>query len=283
MNTEFAKRVVETALICAQQPLQIADLRKLFVDELSADTIRALLDELMLEWSPKGVELAALASGWRFQSKPSLREYLDRLHPERPPKYTRAVLETLAIIAYRQPVTRGDIEDIRGVAVNSETIKRLEERGWIESIGHREAPGRPHLFATTKHFLDDLGLQSLQDMPSLDDTSDFPDVAQRLLELTQESADVAATNLAANNAEVKLALVIDGNQFDAINNVSNSVVTDDLSISADSVAVAVPVAPAELVEQVAAQSAEAVLTNNPLVADATSPDLPNAQEAKHDK
>lgn len=280
MNTEFAKRVVETALICAQQPLQIADLRKLFVDELSADAVRALLDELMLEWSPKGVELAALASGWRFQSKPSLREYLDRLHPERPPKYTRAVLETLAIIAYRQPVTRGDIEDIRGVAVNSETIKRLEERGWIESIGHREAPGRPHLFATTKHFLDDLGLQSLQDMPSLDDTSDFPDVAQRLLELTQESADVAATNLAAINTEVKLALVIDGNQLFAINNV----VIDGLRVSAEGVDPAAPVADlTELIEQVSAQSAETVLTNNPLVADATSPDLPNAQEAKHDE
>ncbi|MFG6440928.1 SMC-Scp complex subunit ScpB [Roseateles sp. LKC17W] len=168
MNTQDAKRVLETALICAPQPLTLREMRSLFADELGADTLRGLLDELRRDWDGKGVELVALASGWRFQSRPELREYLDRLHPEKPPRYSRAVLETLAIIAYRQPVTRGDIEDIRGVVVASQIIKQLEDRGWIDAIGHRETPGRPALYATTKAFLDDLGLSSLEQLPALD-------------------------------------------------------------------------------------------------------------------
>lgn len=168
MNTQDAKRVLETALICAQQPLALRELRLLFDEQLGADTLRSLLDELMRDWQDRGVELVALASGWRFQSRPELRPWLDRLHPEKPPKYSRATLETLAIIAYRQPVTRGDIEDIRGVTVNSHLLKQLEDRGWIESIGHRETPGRPALFATTRHFLDDLGLVSLEQLPAVD-------------------------------------------------------------------------------------------------------------------
>ncbi|MBL0422037.1 SMC-Scp complex subunit ScpB [Ramlibacter sp. AW1] len=168
MNSSDAKRVLETALICSPQPLSVRELRVLFNDELGADTIKALLQDLQDDWSTRGVELVAVASGWRFQSRPQMREYLDRLHPEKPPRYTRATLETLAIIAYRQPVTRGDIEDIRGVTVNSLTIKQLEDRGWVEVIGHREAPGRPALFATTRHFLDDLGLPSLDALPLLD-------------------------------------------------------------------------------------------------------------------
>ena len=168
MNTQDAKRVLETALICAQQPLPLRDLRSLFDDQLGADTIRGLLDELVRDWEDRGVELVALAGGWRFQSRPELREYLDRLHPEKPPKYTRATLETLAIIAYRQPVTRGDIEDIRGVTVSSQLIKQLEDRGWVETIGHRETPGRPALYATTRQFLDDLGLASLEQLPALE-------------------------------------------------------------------------------------------------------------------
>lgn len=168
MNTQDAKRVLETALICASQPLTLREMRSLFADELGADTLRGLLDELSRDWDGKGVELVALASGWRFQSRPELREYLDRLHPEKPPRYSRAVLETLAIIAYRQPVTRGDIEDIRGVVVASQIIKQLEDRGWIDAIGHRETPGRPALYATTKAFLDDLGLASLEQLPALD-------------------------------------------------------------------------------------------------------------------
>ena len=168
MNTQDAKRVLETALICASQPLTLREMRSLFADELGADSLRGLLDELSRDWDGRGVELVALASGWRFQSRPELREYLDRLHPEKPPRYSRAVLETLAIIAYRQPVTRGDIEDIRGVVVASQIVKQLEDRGWIETIGHRETPGRPALYATTKAFLDDLGLASLEQLPALE-------------------------------------------------------------------------------------------------------------------
>jgi segregation and condensation protein B len=171
MNTQEAKIVLETALICAQEPLKLIDLRKLFADSVSADTVRTLLEDLRQEWSGRGVELVGLASGWRFQSKPAMRTYLDRLHPEKPPKYSRAVLETLAIIAYRQPVTRGDIEEIRGVTVNTQVVKQLEDRGWIEVIGHRDVPGRPALYATTRQFLDDLGLKALDELPPLDDPS----------------------------------------------------------------------------------------------------------------
>ncbi|MES2633789.1 MAG: SMC-Scp complex subunit ScpB [Pseudomonadota bacterium] len=167
MNTTDARRVLETALICSQQPLPVRELRVLFNDELGADTIKALLSDLQNEWNQRGVELVQVASGWRFQSRPSMREYLDRLHPEKPPKYTRAVLETLAIIAYRQPVTRGDMEDIRGVTINALILKQLEDRGWVEVIGHREAAGRPALFATTRQFLDDLGIESLDQLPVL--------------------------------------------------------------------------------------------------------------------
>lgn len=167
MNSQDAKRVLETALICASQPLPLRDMRVLFADEVGPDTLRSLLDELTREWDGRGVELVALATGWRLQSRPEMREYLDRLNPEKPPKYSRAVMETLAIIAYRQPVTRGDIEDIRGVTVASQIIKQLEDRGWVEAIGYRESPGRPALLATTKQFLDDLGLASLEQLPLL--------------------------------------------------------------------------------------------------------------------
>ncbi len=150
-------------------------MRTLFADEIGADTLRAMLDELVRDWEGRGVELVPLASGWRFQSRPEMREHLDRLNPEKPPKYSRAVMETLAIIAYRQPVTRGDIEDIRGVTVATQIIKQLEDRGWVEAIGHRESPGRPALLATTKHFLDDLGLSSLEQLPLLNAPTAAPD------------------------------------------------------------------------------------------------------------
>ncbi len=165
MNTEDAKRVLETALICANQPLPLRELRVLFGDAVGADTLRSMLDELAHDWRERGVELISVASGWRFQSRPEMHEYLSRLNPERPPKYSRAVLETLAIIAYRQPVTRGDIEDIRGVVVSSQIVRQLEDRGWIEAIGHRDTAGRPALYATTRQFLDDLGLASLDQLP----------------------------------------------------------------------------------------------------------------------
>jgi segregation and condensation protein B len=167
MNTAQAQRVLETALLTAGQPLSMRDLRVLFDDALGADTLRQMLQDLQLEWAQKGLELTRVASGWRFQSRPELRTYLDRLHPEKPPKYTRAVLETLAIIAYRQPVTRGDMEDIRGVTINSQILKQLEDRGWVEVIGHRETVGRPGLYATTRQFLDDLGLAALDQLPML--------------------------------------------------------------------------------------------------------------------
>ena len=172
MNTTEAKRVLETALICATSPLPLADLKALFDDEVGADTLRRLLEELAEEWQGRGVELVTLASGWRFQSRPEMRAYLDRLHPEKPPRYSRAAMETLAIVAYRQPVTRGDIEDIRGVTVSSQIVKQLEERGWIDAIGYREAPGRPALYATTRQFLDDLGLASLDQLPPLEGALD---------------------------------------------------------------------------------------------------------------
>jgi segregation and condensation protein B len=168
MNTVDAKRVLETALICSHQPIQIRDLRVLFSDALGADTIRTLLEELQLDWAQRGVELVQVATGWRFQSRPEMREFLDRLNPEKPPKYSRAVMETLAIIAYRQPVTRGDMEDVRGVTINSLVLKQLEDRGWVEVIGHRETVGRPSLYATTRQFLDDLGLASLDQLPVYD-------------------------------------------------------------------------------------------------------------------
>lgn len=185
MNTVDAKRVLETALICAQQPVPLRELRALFNDALGSDTLKSLLLELQLDWLPRGVELVQVATGWRFQSRPEMREYLDRLHPEKPPRYTRATMETLAIIAYRQPVTRGDIEDIRGVTVNSLIIKQLEDRGWVEVIGHRETVGRPALFATTRQFLDDMGLQSLDQLPVLDDPSGSGNVLEAMAAAAQ--------------------------------------------------------------------------------------------------
>jgi segregation and condensation protein B len=168
MEIPEVKRILETALMCAQQPMSMREMRSLFEDTLTVEALREVLDVLASDWSGRGLELVSLSSGWRFQTRASMREYLDRLHPEKPPKYSRAVLETLAIIAYRQPVTRGDIEDIRGIVVGSQIVKQLEDRGWIDAIGHRDTPGRPALYATTRQFLDDLGLRSLADLPPLD-------------------------------------------------------------------------------------------------------------------
>jgi segregation and condensation protein B len=210
MNTTDAKRVLETALICSQQPLPVRELRVLFNDELGADTIKALLADLQDDWTQRGVELVHVASGWRFQSRPQMREYLDRLHPEKPPKYTRAVLETLAIIAYRQPVTRGDMEDIRGVTINALILKQLEDRGWVEVIGHREAPGRPALFATTRQLLDDLGIESLDQLPVLDSPG-------------QQAALAASLGPIAD--EVQPGLAIEGNPDPESNDAAQAVET----------------------------------------------------------
>ena len=198
MNSTDAKRVLETALICASQPLPLRDMRVLFADEIGADTLRSLLDELGREWDGRGVELVALATGWRLQSRPEMRAYLDRLNPEKPPKYSRAVMETLAIIAYRQPVTRGDIEDIRGVTVASQIIKQLEDRGWVEAIGYRETPGRPALLATTRQFLDDLGLASLEQLPLL--ASATPDARQLAQATPEQGSLLDAASEAASEA-----------------------------------------------------------------------------------
>ncbi|MBC7781827.1 MAG: SMC-Scp complex subunit ScpB [Proteobacteria bacterium] len=168
-DVEHVKRVLETALLTAEEPLSIAQLRRLFDEELAAEPIRRLLEALRADWEGRGIELTQVASGWRFRARPELQQFLDRLRPEKPPRYSRAVMETLAIIAYRQPVTRGDIESVRGVTVSGALVKTLEQRGWVEAIGHKEVPGRPALYATTAQFLDDLNLTSLGDLPPLED------------------------------------------------------------------------------------------------------------------
>ena len=171
LNPTEAKRIIEAGLLASQEPVSLIGIRRLFEEDIGADTLRRLLGELREEWSDRAVELVNLASGWRFQTRPEFQKFVERLSPEKPPRYSRAVLETLAIIAYRQPVTRGDIEDIRGVAVSSQIVQSLENRGWIDIVGHREAPGRPALYATTKSFLDDLSLRSLQELPPLEEVA----------------------------------------------------------------------------------------------------------------
>ncbi|BEP62055.1 hypothetical protein GmRootV213_26090 [Variovorax sp. V213] len=218
MNTADAKRILETALICSSQPLPVRDMRVLFDDELGADTIKVLLLELQEDWAQRGLELVNVASGWRFQSRPEMRDHLDRLHPEKPPRYTRAALETLAIIAYRQPVTRGDMEDIRGVTINSLILKQLEDRGWVEVIGHRETVGRPALYATTRQFLDDLGLGSLDQLPLIETPAQQAALVDALdqasgnqpglpMEVSGDSdADASAMTQAGLDADTELAL-----------------------------------------------------------------------------
>ncbi|CAN5447925.1 hypothetical protein BH10ACT3_BH10ACT3_00010 [soil metagenome] len=234
MKAPEIKRILEAALLCAHEPMPIGELRRLFqgrhetieesapalsdessapadgtaveaaeadsavVDStiIDAQTLRVLLDELRADWSDRGLELVSLATGWRFQTRPDIREYLERLNPERPPRYSRAVLETLAIIAYRQPVTRGDIEEIRGVTVSTPVVKSLEDRGWIDAIGHRDTPGRPALYATTRRFLDDLGLRSLDELPSLGVES-VEKLEQRLIDFeTAPAADATSEPVA---------------------------------------------------------------------------------------
>ena len=180
-NPVQLKRVLEAVLLSAQQPLTVGELKKVFAEEIGSDIVRVLLEELRADWAERPLELLQVASGWRFRTRAEFLPYLERLNPEKPPKYSRAVLETLAIIAYRQPVTRGDIEEIRGVTVSTQAIKTLEERGWVDVVGHRDTPGRPALLATTKKFLDDLGLRSVTELPPLDminQTLDLADAQQ---------------------------------------------------------------------------------------------------------
>jgi len=186
VDLALAKRVLEAALLSATEPLSLRDLRRLFAGEVDADNIRKVLDELKAEWAGRSIELTSVASGWRFRVKPEYQAFLDRISDEKPPRYSRAVLETLAIIAYRQPVTRGDIEDVRGVAVSPPTLAALVERGWIEEIGNRETPGRPALFATTKKFLDDLNLRSLEELPPLQELGSTLEAVPSLTDSTEQ-------------------------------------------------------------------------------------------------
>ena len=189
-NPAEAKRIIEAALLSSQEPLSLADLKRLFEDEIGPDTLRRLLDELRGDWSGRAVDLVNTASGWRFQTRAEFQPFVERLNPDKRPRYSRAVMETLAIIAYRQPVTRGDVEDIRGVAVSAQIIQTLESRGWIDVVGHRDTPGRPALYATTKSFLDDLGLLSLQELPPLEEIA-------RTLQLEPATSQAAANEPAA--------------------------------------------------------------------------------------
>jgi segregation and condensation protein B len=183
IDLDQVKRVLEAALLSANEPLSVQQLKRLFAGEIDADNIRKVLDEMRDEWAERPIELTSVASGWRFRVKPDYQKFLDRISSEKPPRYSRAVLETLAIIAYRQPVTRGDIEDIRGVAVSPATLNALVERGWVEEVGTRETPGRPAIFATTKKFLDDLNLRSIEELPPLDELQASLEQAPHLVAL----------------------------------------------------------------------------------------------------
>jgi segregation and condensation protein B len=198
-NPSEVKLLLETALLASQAPLSINDLRRMFDEDLGQDTIRVLLDELRDDWKDRGVELVNVASGWRFQTRPHFQRMIDRIAPEKPPRYSRAVLETLAIIAYRQPVTRGDIESIRGVTVSTNIMKVLESRGWIDVVGHREVAGRPALYATTKAFLDDLGLRTLQELPPLEEIAKTLDLPQT--PATPQEEEPAPSSAEAGEAE----------------------------------------------------------------------------------
>jgi len=219
MNTAEAKVVLETALLCAHEPLTLHSMKKLFVDESSSDdgvgidALKLMLEMLKGEWRDRGIELVSLHAGWRFQSRPAMRKYLDRMNPEKPPKYSRAALETLAIIIYKQPVTRGDIEEIRGVTVNAQTIRMLEDRGWIEVVGHREVPGRPAIFGSTKQFLDDLGLASLSQLPPLQT------VSQEMMKISDsEQMKAIETHLQENLLQSSMDFNVDAavNEVDQI-------------------------------------------------------------------
>lgn len=192
MIENYYKQVLETALLCSPEPLSINELSRLYGDEVTPEKIILWLHELQNDWAEKGMELVHIATGWRFQSRLSMREYLDRLTVEKPPKYSRAVMETLAIIAYRQPVTRGEIEEIRGVTVSSQIVRQLEDRHWIEVIGHKDTIGRPALYATTKQFLDDMSIPNLQSLPSLEDGVVVDQIAQQVINFEQTLLDESA-------------------------------------------------------------------------------------------
>ena len=193
MDPQRAKNILEAALLCSVEPIAVKELTRLFDGALDAAVITTLLEDLRRDWAQKGLELVQVKAGWRFQTRDDVKRYLEQMNPEKPPKYSRATLETLAIIAYKQPVTRGDIESIRGVTVSTQVMKALEDRGWIEAIGYRDAPGRPALWATTSEFLADLNLASLNELPALDDDKDqrLADELQKVIPFDQDDSDTA--------------------------------------------------------------------------------------------
>jgi segregation and condensation protein B len=209
------KRVLEAALLSSSEPVPIADLKKLFDEEIGTDVVRRLLEELRADWAERSVELVNVASGWRFQVRPQFQKFLDRLNPQKPPKYSRAVLETLAIIAYRQPVTRGDIEDIRGVTVSSGILKALEARGWIDEVGHREVPGRPALYSTTRSFLDDLGLRSLSELPTLEELGSLVETEQVAAQAVAIDGEAVLREAAPEEAAAEEGVGREGEAADA--------------------------------------------------------------------
>lgn len=193
MDPQRAKNILEAALLCSVEPISVKELMRLFDDAFDAAVVTTLLEDLRRDWTHKGLELVQVKTGWRFQTREDVKRYLEQMNPEKPPKYSRATMETLAIIAYKQPVTRGDIESIRGVTVSTQVMKALEDRGWIESIGHRDAPGRPALWATTPQFLADLNLASLSDLPALDDEKDqqLADELQKVIPFDVDDSEIA--------------------------------------------------------------------------------------------
>jgi segregation and condensation protein B len=193
MDPQRAKNILEAALLCSVEPIAVKELTRLFDGAVDAAVITTLLEDLRRDWAQKGLELVQVKTGWRFQTRDDVKRYLEQMNPEKPPKYSRATLETLAIIAYKQPVTRGDIESIRGVTVSTQVMKALEDRGWIDAIGHRDAPGRPALWATTPQFLADLNLASLSELPALDDEKDqrLADELQKVIPFDQDDSDTA--------------------------------------------------------------------------------------------
>ena len=224
LDLNHVKHVLEAALLTSQEPLMLAELKKLFDEELANETLRKVLDDLKADWEGRAIELVSVASGWRFRARPESQKFLDKLSPQKPPKYSRAVLETLAIIAYRQPVTRGDIEDIRGVTVSSNILKSLEARGWIDVVGHREVPGRPALYATTKSFLDDLNLRSLEELPALDDLGTLVEAAPAGQAGADTDDDAAAAAVEEGNGAPAVAGTAEDSEVD-----SEEPLSDDLN------------------------------------------------------
>lgn len=276
IDIERVKNVLETALLTAQEPMSINELRKLFVEELGIETVRRLLEDIRAAWAGRGVELINVASGWRFRAKPEMQTFLDRLNPQKPPKYSRAVLETLAIIAYRQPVTRGDIEDIRGVAVSTNIVKLLETRGWIEVIGHREVPGRPALYATTRQFLDDLALRSVEELPPLDDLGALIDAGANA-ELPLAPTSTAPQNVAGSReagASDDMAVAAQGDPSVAV--APSDALADSQGVVASAEAEIVAPIDREGVEAVDEVAADASATIGPT---AVSPSAPTDQAA----